>query len=303
MKILSWNVAGIRAVLKKNALDFALKAEYDILCFQETKAEQHQVKNIDALLKIYPHQHWNHSQTKKGYSGTAIWSKVPFVRKFDPPCFDQEGRVTTVEYPDFILITVYTPNSKGDLSRLPERVSQWDPLFRDYCNDLRSFKPVVVCGDLNVIHEDIDIYQPEKHKGNVYPGYTVQERSEFRKFLHTGFLDAFRMFNKDPHNYTWWSYMHKAREKNIGWRLDYFLLDTNLAHMCTSSTIEKNIMGSDHCPITLTINFPEEPNKTEPITIVQTTEQKRRRSYSYPTPPDVLEMRKINEIKKPVLQK
>ena len=253
VRILSWNVAGIRAVLRKNALDFSLKGEYDIMCFQETKAEQQQVKNIDAFKSIYPHQYWNHSKTKKGYSGTAIWSKIPFINMLEPPSFDNEGRITTVEYSEFYLITVYTPNSKGDLSRLNERTTEWDPLFQTYCNFLKNQKPVIICGDLNVIHQEIDIHQPEKHQGNIYAGYTIEERTTFTQLLSSGYFDAFRKFNQEPNNYTWWSYMHNARTKNIGWRLDYFLVDSRFFSNTKDSTIEKDILGSDHCPISLNI--------------------------------------------------
>jgi len=255
MKILSWNVAGIRAVLRKNALDFSLKGEYDTLCFQETKAEQIQVKNIDSFKSIYPYQFWNHSKTRKGYSGTSIWSKTPFVSTLDSPDFDQEGRITTVEYTNFFLVTVYTPNSKGDLSRLQERTEEWDNLFKNYCNGLKFKKPVIICGDLNVIHQDIDIYQPEKHQGNIYAGYTIEERTTFTQLLSSGYIDAFRKFNNNPGNYTWWSYMHGARDRNIGWRLDYFLVDTSIEQCIVNSTIESNILGSDHCPIALHINI------------------------------------------------
>ena len=253
MKIISWNVAGIRAVLRKNALDFALDGEYDAICFQETKAEQVQVKNIDNFTKIYPYQTWNHSKMKKGYSGTSIWSKKPFVSIVPTPDFDNEGRISAVEYNDFYLVTVYTPNSKGDLSRLPERTNEWDPLFKTFCNNLKCMKAVIICGDFNVIHQDVDIYQPEKHRGNIYAGYTLEERTEFTKLLSSGYVDAFRKFNTEPGNYTWWSYMHGARDRNVGWRLDYFLVDISLEENIISSTIEKQILGSDHCPITLYI--------------------------------------------------
>jgi len=254
MKILSWNVAGIRAVLRKDALDFALKGEYDAICFQETKAEEIQVKNIDLFKSIYPYQYWNHSKKRKGYSGTAIWSKIPFD-SLDSPDFDQEGRITTVEYSKFYLVTVYTPNSKGDLSRLSERTNEWDPLFKNYCNYLKNKKPVIICGDFNVIHQDNDIYQPEKHQGNIYAGYTMEERTSFTELLTSGYIDAFRKFNNNPGNYTWWSYMHNARSNNIGWRLDYFLVDISLEHKIIDSTIESNILGSDHCPISLQIDI------------------------------------------------
>ena len=183
MKIISWNVAGIRAVLKKNALDFILEDNYDVICFQETKAEQIQVKNIDKFISKFPYQTWNHSKTRKGYSGTSIWSSIPFINILDCPEFDNEGRICTVEYSDFILVTVYTPNSKGDLSRLNERTNEWDPQFRYYCENLKKNKPVIICGDLNVINEDKDIYQPEKHKFNIYAGYTDEERLSFKTLI------------------------------------------------------------------------------------------------------------------------
>lgn len=250
MKIISWNVAGIRAVLKKKALDFVLESDIDVICFQETKAEKEQVKNIDNFTSKFPHQLWNHSKTRKGYSGTAIWSKIPF-KSIESPNFDQEGRITVVEFNDYFLVTVYTPNSKADLSRLVERVQVWDMLFREYCNQLKETKPVVICGDLNVIHQDIDIHQPEKHPGNVYAGFTNEERASFTQLLSCGYVDAFRLFNNEPCNYTWWSYMHNARKKNIGWRLDYFLVSTKLKCKIINSEIMNDIYGSDHCPISL----------------------------------------------------
>jgi len=302
MKIISWNVAGIRAVLRKNALDFALKGEYDIICFQETKAEQHQVKNLESFDRVYPHQSWNHSKGRKGYSGTAIWSKSLY-KVHDSPFFDQEGRITTAEFPEFFLITVYTPNSKQDLSRLAERTNEWDPLFRDYCNSFKSSKPVIICGDLNVIHQEIDIYQPEKHKGNVYAGYTTQERDSFGCLLSSGYIDAFRKFNKEPHNYSWWSYMNNAREKNIGWRLDYFLVDTTIESLCTKSDICKDILGSDHCPITLDIDIGELDSIIDSDKNGFESKEKRKRCGSYPImPQDIIDMNIINGLKKPLLK-
>lgn len=291
MKVLSWNVAGIRAVLKKGTLEFVLKGEYDVLCFQETKAEEQQVKNVEKYKELYPYQIWNSSKTKKGYSGTAIWSKIPFVSTLPTIDFDNEGRVVAVEYEEMYLVTVYTPNSKGDLSRLEERTKKWDTQFREYCNNLKEVKPVVICGDLNVIHQEIDINCPEKHLGNKYAGYTMEERAEFTKLLSCGYFDAFRKFNKSAGNYTWWSYISNARQNNVGWRLDYFVVDDLLNMNCTNSTIERDIMGSDHCPITLTLNF------TNPIHINK--EPMRRRSMSYPTPPDLKESKIIESIKRP----
>jgi exodeoxyribonuclease-3 len=304
MKILSWNVAGIRAVLKKNALDFVCETvhDYDVLCFQETKAEQIQV-NAEKFKKLYPYQYWNHSKKRKGYSGTSIWSKVPFERTFDHPVFDDEGRIVAVEFKEFILVTVYTPNSKGDLSRLTDRTTQWDPLFRDYCNDLKTHKPVVICGDLNVIHQDIDIYQPENHQGNIYAGYTVEERSSFQALLDSGYEDAFRLFNNKPGQYTWWSYLHNARSKNIGWRLDYFLIDSRIVQCCNNSSILNKVLGSDHCPITLFLDLDKIHVETTPIDINPCHKRSlRRRSRSYPTPPDELDFRYIQNIKKPQIR-
>lgn len=253
MKILSWNVAGIRAVLKKNALDFSIQEDYDTLCFQETKAEEQQVKLDDKFKEKYPHQLWNSSKTKKGYAGTAIWSKYEF-KKHETQEFDIEGRITVVEFNKFILLTVYTPNSKGDLSRLSERTDVWDIQFKEYCNQLKKQKPLILCGDFNVIHMDRDIHQPEKHQGNIYAGYTYQERQRFTELMSCGYTDAFRMFNDEAGHYTWWSYMHNARKKDIGWRLDYFLVDDALKPFINDSKILKEKMGSDHCPITLEIN-------------------------------------------------
>ena len=252
MKLLSWNVAGIRAVLRKNALDFTLNSDYDVLCFQETKAERSQVKDISKFTNEYPYQHWNHSKTKKGYSGTAIWSKQEF-KELSSPGFDQEGRITAVEFETFQLVTVYTPNSKGDLSRLDERINIWDALFKIYCDELNQIKPLIICGDFNVIHQDIDIHKPEEHRGNIYAGFTDEERQSFTELLGYGYSDAFRMFNDKEGHYTWWSYMHGARNRNIGWRLDYFLVPDSLKKNTKSSEILKSVIGSDHCPITLNI--------------------------------------------------
>ena len=253
MKIVSWNVAGIRAVLRKNALDFVLESDIDILCFQETKAEKEQVKNIDNFTSKYPYQIWNHSKTKKGYSGTAIWSKYNF-KHIESPFFDEEGRITIAEFENFILLTVYTPNAKADLTRLEYRVNEWDMLFREYCNQLNVIKPLIMCGDFNVIHQDIDIHQPEKHPGNIYAGFTNEERSSFTQLLSCGYIDAFRLFSNEPCNYTWWSYMHNARKKNVGWRLDYFLVSNIFKTKIINSEILNEIYGSDHCPISLNIN-------------------------------------------------
>jgi len=254
--IMSWNVAGIRAVLRKNALDFSLNNnELDVICFQETKAEQVQVKNIDKFINEFPYQIWNHSKKRKGYSGTSIWSKTPFINTFQTPEFDNEGRICAVEFDKYILLTVYTPNSKADLSRLDERVNDWDVKFCSYCDYLKSIKPLIICGDLNVCHKDIDIYEPEKHRSNVYAGFTNEERTSFSRIIEQGYFDAFREFHNEGNNFTWWSYYKDCRTRNIGWRLDYFLVDNLLKQYCTNSIINKEIYGSDHCPISCNFNF------------------------------------------------
>ena len=253
MNILSWNVAGIRAVIRKNALDFTLKKEYDVLCFQETKAEQSQVKNIDQITKLYPFQIWNHSKKRKGYSGTCILSSIPFESVVDTPDFDKEGRITCVEFEKFYLVNVYTPNSKFDLSRLTERIDDWDPNFRRFCNNLNEVKSVIICGDLNVCHTNLDIYDHMKYRLNIHAGFTKDERQSFQILLDTGYIDAFRTVNKDPFRFTYWSYANNARYKNEGWRLDYFLVSKKLSDCIVESTIQSNIYGSDHCPITIKI--------------------------------------------------
>ena len=297
MKIVSWNVAGIRAILKKNALDFTINDEIDIICFQETKAEQTQVKLSSSFLNFYPYQTWNHSKNKKGYSGTAIWSRHPFVSIIPTPHFDTEGRICAVEYTNFYLITVYTPNSKRDLSRLKERIDVWDTNFRQFCNNLDNKKSCIICGDFNVCHKDIDIHKPDQHRGNIYAGFTAEEQTSFDLLLSNSFVDTFRLFNNEGGNYTWWSYIYGARKKNIGWRLDYFLVSQDVKHFVKSSSILKNILGSDHCPIFLDFDLKTEMQSSSHAIDIHTTSM-RRRSYSYPTPPDVKEMIQITKTKR-----
>ena len=251
MKIISWNVNGIRAVMKKGFPDFVKKYDPDILCLQETKAHPDQV---DELLHDYEHHFWN-SADKKGYSGTAIFSKIkPLNVSYGGgiDVGDTEGRIVTAEFDDFFLVNVYTPNSKRGLARLDYR-QEWDKLFFNYLKELEKSKPVITCGDLNVAHTEIDLARPKNNTKNA--GFTPQERAGFQKYLDNGFLDTFRIFNQDPENYTWWSYMFNARAKNLGWRIDYFLTSEKLRKNIISAEILKDVMGSDHCPVTLNLKF------------------------------------------------
>jgi len=251
MKIISWNVNGIRAVLKKGFLDFIKKEKPDIICIQETKAAPEQV---DTILDDYPYQYWN-SAEKKGYSGTAIFSKIkPISIKNDLEIekHDHEGRVICMELKNYYLITVYTPNSKRDLSRLDYRANEWDVDFLNYLKELEKNKPVVFCGDLNVAHKEIDLKNPKTNKKNA--GFTNEERTGFENYMHSGFIDTFRMFNQDPGHYTWWSYMFNSRAKNVGWRIDYFCISGCIKNKLQKSIILPEIMGSDHAPISIEID-------------------------------------------------
>ena len=251
MKIISWNVNGIRAVLKKGFLDFIKKEKPDIICIQETKAAPEQV---DAILDNYPYQYWN-SAEKKGYSGTAIFSKIkPIAIKNDLEIekHDHEGRVICMELKNYYLITVYTPNSKRDLSRLDYRANEWDVDFLNYLKALEKNKPVVFCGDLNVAHKEIDLKNPKTNKKNA--GFTNEERTGFENYMHSGFIDTFRMFNQEPEHYTWWSYMFNSRAKNVGWRIDYFCISECIKNKLQQSIILPEIMGSDHAPISIEID-------------------------------------------------
>jgi exodeoxyribonuclease-3 len=249
MKLISWNVNGIRATLKKGFNDFLAAQNPDIICLQETKAHPEQVKNLDSSDYFC---FWN-SAEKKGYSGTAIFTKEEPIRVFKGIGIeDNEGRVITAEFADFNLVTVYTPNSKRDLSRLNYR-QKWDQYFCAYLVGLKSKskKPVIFCGDLNVAHKEIDLANPKSNKKNA--GFTPQERAGFDRFVANGFVDTFRHFNVRPHHYTWWSYMHKARARNIGWRLDYFCVSEEVIDKIESSRILADVHGSDHCPVSLVL--------------------------------------------------
>ncbi len=265
MRIISWNVNGIRAVHKKGLFGpFVEKYKPDILCLQETKAEKGQ-SEVD--LKDYE-EFWNSSQNKKGYSGTAIFSKIKpisvtsdfpqvIVKKYkladkygDP---NTEGRVLTAEFKDFYLVNVYTPNAKEDLTRLPLRHKGWDPAFLEHVEKLNKLKPVIFCGDLNVAHTEDDLARPKENVGK--KGFTNEERKGLQNFIDAGFVDTFRMFTKGNGHYTWWSHFANARARNIGWRIDYFLVSQKLKNKVKSAKIHPSIPGSDHCPIELEIGF------------------------------------------------
>ena len=251
MKIISWNVNGIRAVIKKGFYDFVKENNPDILCLQETKAHKEQV---DLQLDDYPYQYWN-SAEKKGYSGTAIFSKIkPLSINNDIGIdkHDQEGRVITAEFKNYYLVTVYTPNSKRELLRLQYRQKEWDVDFLNFIKELEKSKPVIFCGDLNVAHKEIDLKNPKTNKRNA--GFTDEERMGFDNYIDSGFIDTFREFEKGEGHYTWWSYMFQARSKNIGWRIDYFCISKILCPLLKSSFILKDVLGSDHAPVVLEIN-------------------------------------------------
>jgi len=254
MKIISWNVNGIRAVLKKGFLDFMDAHDPDIICIQETKAHEEQV---ELNLEKYPYKYWN-SAEKKGYSSTAIFSKikpVSVIKDMDIPKHDNEGRVITLEFEDYYLVTVYTPNSKRDLSRLPYRQTEWDVDFLNFVKSLEESKPVIFCGDLNVAHTELDLANPQSNKttksrpGNA--GYTDEERANFDNILNVGFIDTFREYHKGNGHYSWWSYMGGARTRNVGWRIDYFCISPSLRLKMTNAYILPEVMGSDHCPVVL----------------------------------------------------
>ena len=247
MKFISWNVNGIRAVIKKGFYDFMNEYKPDIICIQETKAHKEQV---ELSLPNYPYQFWN-SAVKKGYSSTAIFSKIePLNVKYDIGIeeHDQEGRVITLEFDNYYLVTVYTPNSKRELLRLEYR-QVWDKEFLKFIINLVQQKPVIFCGDLNVAHKEIDLKNPKTNRFN--PGFTDEERSGFSNIVNSDFIDTFREFNKDGGHYTWWSYMFQARAKDIGWRIDYFCISKILKENLKDSYILKDVLGSDHAPIVM----------------------------------------------------
>lgn len=246
MKLISWNVNGLRACVGKGFMDFFSAQDADIFALQETKLQQGQ---IDLALEGY-HQYWNYAD-KKGYSGTAVFSKRKPERVFYGmdmgDRFEGEGRVITLEFEEFFFVTVYTPNARRELERLDYRC-EWEDAFREYLLSLDTSKPVVVCGDLNVAHKEIDLKNPKSNRGNA--GFTDQERGKLSVLLESGFLDTFRTLYPDTTDaYTWWSYMFGARSKNIGWRIDYFLMSRRLAGALKDAKIYSDILGSDHCPV------------------------------------------------------
>lgn len=249
MKLISWNVNGLRAVINKGFMEFFKQIDADIFCIQETKMQEGQ---IELILDGY-YQYFN-SAIKKGYSGTAVFTKVkPLNVTYGIGIeeHDQEGRIITAEYEKFYLVNCYTPNSKRELERLEYR-KIWENEIRKYLKKLEETKPVIYCGDLNVAHEEIDLKNP---KTNHYSaGFTDEERNKMTELLNAGFIDSFRYLYPEKENaYTWWSYMMKAREKNVGWRIDYFIISNSLKEKIEDSKIHSEVMGSDHCPIELDI--------------------------------------------------
>lgn len=250
MKFISWNVNGIRACVTKGFMEFFNEVNADIFCLQETKLQKGQ---IDLELKGY-YQYWSYAE-KKGYSGTAIFTKKEPINVFYGLGIDEhdkEGRVITLEFNDFYFVTVYTPNSQSELKRLDYRL-KWEDDFRDYLVKLDNKKPVVVCGDLNVAHSEIDLKNPKTNKRNA--GFTDEERNKFSQLLDAGFIDSYRYFNPNKKDvYSWWSYRFSARKNNSGWRIDYFIVSKKIKDKLVSANIHTDILGSDHCPVELVIN-------------------------------------------------
>lgn len=251
MKLVSWNVNGIRSALKQGFAEFAAECGADVLCVQETKAPGD--KAVDCALPEYPHHFWNNA-SKAGYAGTAIFSKpkpLSVKKGIGVKKHDDEGRVLTAEYKDFFLVNVYVPNSKRDLSRLVYRTKEWDADFLKYLKGLEKKKPVVFCGDLNVAHREIDLTNPKSNEKN--HGFTPEERAGFDALVKAGFVDTFREFEKGGGHYSWWSRFANCRARNIGWRIDYFLVSPALRSRLKKAFILKDVMGSDHCPVGIEI--------------------------------------------------
>lgn len=247
IKLTSWNVNGLRAIVGKNFLDYFKESNSDIFCLQETKLQEGQ---IDLNPEGY-YSYWNYA-VKKGYSGTAVFTKIKPISVtygLNIEEHDQEGRVITLEFDDFYLVNVYTPNSQTELARLDYRMT-WDDAFRHHLVELNNKKGVVVCGDLNVAHKEIDLKNPKTNKKNA--GFTQEERDKFSELLNAGFIDTFRYFHPDTIEvYSWWSYRFSARSKNAGWRIDYFLASENMKDRLLEANIKTDILGSDHCPVEL----------------------------------------------------
>ena len=249
MKLISWNVNGLRACVQKGFLEYFQQVDADVFCIQESKLQEGQ---IDLDLPGY-HQYWNYA-VKKGYSGTAMFTKQePLSVSYGIGMeeHDQEGRVITAEFPEYYVVTVYTPNSQNELARLPYRM-QWEEDFLAYLKKLEEKKPVIFCGDLNVAHREIDLKNPKTNRKNA--GFTDEERAKFSHVLESGFIDTYRYFYSDQEGvYSWWSYRFKAREKNAGWRIDYFCVSESLKDRLVSASIHTEVTGSDHCPVELVI--------------------------------------------------
>ncbi|RTR28790.1 exodeoxyribonuclease III [Robertmurraya yapensis] len=247
MKLVSWNVNGIRACVKKGFLDYFHEVNADIFCIQESKLQEGQ---IELELDGY-YQYWNYAE-RKGYSGTAVFTKhkpISVSYGIGERDDEEEGRSIILEFADFYLVNVYTPNSKRDLARLDYRL-QWEEEIREYLLELNSIKPVIYCGDLNVAHEEIDLRNPKSNIGN--SGFTDEERGKMTELLNAGFVDSFRHLYPDKtDSYTWWSYMAKVRERNIGWRIDYFIVSQALENRIEDAEIHHEVLGSDHCPVVL----------------------------------------------------
>lgn len=249
MKFISWNVNGLRACVKKGFLEYFNDIQADIFCVQETKLQEGQ---IDLDLPNY-HKFWNYA-VKKGYSGVAIFTKIePISVQYGLPKHNTEGRIITLEFENFYFVGCYTPNSQNELARIDYRMS-WDDAFRNHLIELDKKKPVVVCGDLNVAHNEIDLKHPTRNRGSA--GFSDEERAKFNELLSAGFIDTFRYFYPDTKEiYSWWSYRFQARPRNNGWRIDYFLVSERLENNLIDANIDTKILGSDHCPISLDINL------------------------------------------------
>lgn len=249
MKVVSWNVAGFRACLKKGFEEFFNKEKPDVICIQEAKLLEKELE-----FKPEGYYYYLYSADKKGYSGTLVYTRVkPLSVKLgiNVEEYDLEGRIITLEFEDFYIINAYVPNVKRDLSRMESRMN-FEDIFRKYLNNLSKSKNVIVCGDFNVAHTEIDIKNPKANKNNA--GFTIEERNKMTELLSSGFIDTYRYFNPTETDcYTWWSYMRNAREKNIGWRLDYFIVNNSFINKVKEAIIYKDVMGSDHCPIGLVI--------------------------------------------------
>lgn len=251
MKLISWNVNGLRAIVKKGFLDIFTELDADFFCLQETKLQEGQ---IDLDIPGY-YSFWDYAE-KKGYSGTAIFTKhEPLSAAYGirVPEHDTEGRVVTLEYDNYYVVTCYTPNSQSELKRLDYRM-RWENDFLDYLKKLDEQKPVILCGDLNVAHKDIDLKNPQRNRGNA--GFSDEERARFTTLLESGFIDTYRYFYPEKEgSYTWWNYRFNARKNNAGWRIDYFCVSKRLAPQLEDAKIHDTVMGSDHCPVELTLNI------------------------------------------------